>query len=386
MLGIIIGVGSVIVIISAGAGAQSLIVNEISSFGSNIFGVIPGAAAEDGPPASIMGIIVTTLKLDEVDDLKKIPHVEAVTAYVRGVNTITYQNQKTEGTFLGVNAEFLDVEAGDVTQGRFFTLEDVKSLARVIVLGSQIKQDLFGDSDPIGENVKIKKQNFKVIGVREELGTIAFENKDEQVYLPITTVQKLLLGINHVSMIRGKVDDAANIDFVIEEAKITIRHNHDIDNPLYDDFTVRSLNQALDIINSVTDALKFFLAGIAAISLLVGGIGIMNIMLVNITERTKEIGLRKSVGATRANILKQFLIEAITLTLLGGTIGIIGGVLFSWLIAIGAKAAGFDWDFIVTPASILLALGVSAAVGIIFGSYPANKAAKLEPIEALRSE
>ena len=149
MLGIIIGVGSVIVIISAGAGAQGLIVNELSSFGSNIFGVVPGAAADDGPPASIMGITVTTLKLEEVEDLKKIPHVLAVTGYARGVDTITYQNQKVDGTFLGVNAEFIEVEPGDVVQGRFFAVDDVKSSSRVVVLGSQIKQELFGDSDPL---------------------------------------------------------------------------------------------------------------------------------------------------------------------------------------------------------------------------------------------
>ena len=386
MLGIIIGVGSVIVIISAGAGAQGLIVNELSSFGSNIFGVVPGAAADDGPPASIMGITVTTLKLEEVEDLKKIPHVLAVTGYARGVDTITYQNQKVDGTFLGVNAEFIEVEPGDVIQGRFFAVDDVKSSSRVVVLGSQIKQELFGDSDPLGQSIKIKKQNFKVIGVREELGSIAFENKDEQVYIPITTVQKLLLGIKHVSMIRGKIDDADNVEFVMAEARQIIRQNHDIDDPQYDDFSVRSLNQAMDVITSVTDALKLFLVGIAAISLLVGGIGIMNIMLVNITERTKEIGLRKSVGATRANILKQFLIESTTLTLFGGILGILGGILFSWLIALGAQAAGFDWDFIVTIPSVLLALGVSAAVGIIFGSYPADKAAKMQPVEALRAE
>jgi len=386
MLGIIIGVGSVIVIISVGAGAQSLIVNELSSFGTDVFAVAPGAAADDGPPASVMGIVVTTLKLEEIDDLKKINHITAVTPYVRGIDTVTYQNQKTDATFLGVNGDFLSVEPGEVSEGRFFTDEESKSISKVAVLGSTVKKDLFGTGDAVGQSIKIKKHSFKVIGVREELGTIAFENKDEQIYLPIKAVQKLLLGINHVSMIRGKVDNPDNLPYVLEEIRATIRENHDIDDPTYDDFTARSIDQALNVIGSVTDAIRFFLAGITAISLLVGGIGIMNIMLVSVAERTKEIGLRKSVGATRSNILRQFLVESATLTLLGGLIGIIGGVLISYLVSVGATLAGFDWDFIVTVPSILLALGVSAGVGILFGSYPANKAAKLQPVEALRAE
>ena len=386
MLGIIIGVGSVIIIISVGAGAQSLIVNELSAYGTDLFAVLPGAAKEKGPPAAAMGIIVTTLKASEVKDIEKIPYVKNVTAYVKGTGTAIYGNQKAEVNFVGTTNEIVDVESLDIAQGRFFTREESKSLARVIVLGSQIKKDLFGDSDALGKNIKLKKYNFKVIGVMDHMGTKALENKDTQVYIPISTAQKLILGINHISMIRGKVDDAANLPFVTEEIKTVIRRHHNISNPLNDDFTVRSMDQAIDILGSITDALRFFLAGIAAISLLVGGVGIMNIMLVNITERTKEIGLRKSVGATPADILKQFLAESATLTVFSGSIGIIGGILFSWMISLAVRSAGYDWDFIVTLSSIVLAFGVSAAIGLIFGSYPAKKAAKMEPVEALRAE
>jgi len=386
MLGIIIGVGSVIVIMSVGAGAQSLIINEISSFGTNLFGVIPGAADDNGPPASVMGITVTTLKLKEVDDLEKIPHIEAITAYVRGVGTMSYQSQSTEATFVGVNASLLDVESIDMDYGRFFTVDEVKSMAKVVVLGYEIKQKLFGTDDPLGKTIKIKKHNFKVIGYLGQIGNVVFENKDTQVYIPVTTAQKIMLGINHVSIIRGKIDAIENNDFVISQVKSVLRKNHHINNSNNDDFSVKSLDQALDVITSITDSLKIFLAGIAAISLLVGGIGIMNIMLVNVAERTKEIGLRKSVGATTNDILIQFLTEAATLTLVGGIIGIIGGILFSWLIAVGTQSAGYEWDFIISSTSILLGLGVSAAVGLIFGSYPAKYAANLEPVEALRSE
>ncbi len=386
MLGIIIGVGSVIIIMSVGAGAQSLIVNEISSFGTNLFAVMPGSTSENGPPASVMGITVTTLKLKEINDIKKIPHVEAVSAYVRGTGTMSYQNQTSESTFVGVNASLPTVESIEINHGRFFTPDEVKSMARVVVLGYKVKTDLFGDNNPVGKNIKIKKHKFKVIGYLDTLGNVAFENKDTQVYIPITTAQKIMLGINHVSIIRGKVDNTENNDFVIKQVKKIIRQHHHISNSNNDDFTVRSLEQALSVITSVTDSLKLFLAGIAAISLIVGGIGIMNIMLVNVTERTKEIGLRKSVGATTNDILIHFLTESATLTLIGGSIGILIGVLLSWLIAISIKSIGYDWDFVVSWLSILLGLSVSISVGLIFGSYPAKQAADLEPVEALRTE
>ncbi len=387
MLGIIIGVSSVIIIISAGAGAQSLIINEINSFGSNIFGVLPGAAKEDGPPASVMGITVTTLKLKEIDDLKKIPHVTAVSAYVRGVGTLSYQGQKTDATFVGVNASLPQIENITLAHGRFFNPAEVASLAHVAVLGSQVKNDLFGqDSPAVGANIKIKRHTFKVIGVMAPMGNMAFDNKDALVYIPITTAQKIMLGINHVSLIRGKIDNADYTDFVINEVKKTIRRHHHINNPDNDDFSVRSMAQALSTLDSVTNALRFFLAGIAAISLIVGGIGIMNIMLVNVTERTKEIGLRKAVGATRYKILQQFLIESAAITLSGGLIGVLLGILISWLAALLIQHLGYAWEFKLSLISILIALSVSVLIGLVFGLYPANQAAKLEPVEALRDE
>lgn len=389
VLGIVIGIGSVIVIMSVGAGAQSLILNQVRSIGSDLVGVLPGAADEKGPPAGVFGITITTLKYDDAQalmDKNLVPNVTAVSAYVRGIDTITSPTESLEGDFLGVSATYLDVEDSKVATGRFFTLAEEKGLARVAVLGSKMKQDLFGDSDPLGQRIKIKRESFEVIGVMRERGSTFFSSQDSQVIVPVLSAQKLLLGINHLGFLRAKVDGAANVPAAIEDIKRVLRERHHITNPVDDDFTVRSTAQALDILGTVTDALRFFLAGIAALSLLVGGVGIMNIMLISVTERTREIGLRKAIGARRRDLLVQFLTEAVVMALLGGLVGVVGGVTFSGLIAVVAKAMGYEWQFIVSPVSVVLAFSVSAGIGIIFGFYPARRAAGLDPILALRYE
>lgn len=275
-----------------------------------------------------------------------------------------------------------------MAEGRFFTEEEERNLAKVVVLGSAVKDELFGDSDAVGQNIKIKKTSFKVIGVMKAKGKVAFQDLDKETFLPIRTLQKLILGIDHVSYIRVKVDSEENIHQAMEDIKITLREQHDISDQTgtSDDFTVRSAADALNIITTITDALRYFLAAMAALSLVVGGIGIMNIMLVSVTERTQEIGLRKAVGATNGDILTQFLIEAVTVTVLGGLIGIAGGSLISFLVSIVANALGYNWELVISLSSILLAVGVSMLIGLVFGIYPASKASKLEPITALQYE
>jgi putative ABC transport system permease protein len=391
MLGIIIGVASVIIIISVGAGAQSLILSQVKSLGTNLIGVMPGNSGDDAPPSSAMGIVITTLTYDDAESLKeknKAPNIVDIVSYAKGIGTLKWGSNSYDTSLSGCTRGYLGVEGGEVLKGRFFTDEEVRSMARVVVLGSLVKKELFGDSEAIGQRIKLKNHIFEVIGVMKERGTVAFQDYDDQVLIPIKTIQKLILGINHVSSIRVKVDNTENIERAIEDVKMILRERHDIEDMSGndDDFTVRSAAQALDMITTVTNALKFFLAAMAAISLVVGGIGIMNIMLVSVSERTREIGLRKAVGADNFNILLQFLEEAIVVTLIGGIIGIILGALVSFLISLVAVYLGYDWEFKVSIFSIILAVGVSTLIGLIFGIYPARKASKLEPVEALRYE
>lgn len=389
MLGIIIGVAAVIIIISVGGGAQSLILSQVKSLGTNLIGVLPGKSEESGPPASIMGIVITTLTYNDalaLADKKNAPNIVSVVAYAKGVATVSWRERSVDTNISGTTVGYLETENGEVEVGRFFNQEEERGLVKVAVLGSQVKEDLFGESDAVGQKMKIKREMFEVIGVMKKRGTVAFQNYDDQIFVPIFTAQKILLGINHVSLIRAKVDAKENINQAILNVEQTLRARHNIANPDNDDFSVRSSAQALDVLTQITNALTYFLAAIAAISLIVGGIGIMNIMLIAVTERTREIGLRKAVGANNQNILNQFLIEAITITGLGGLIGVIVGISISFLIAAGAHVLGYDWDFIISPLSIILALTISFVVGLVFGLYPAAKASKLHPIEALRYE
>ncbi len=389
MFGMIIGISSVIIIMSIGSSAQSLILDQIKSVGSNLVGVLPGATSEGGPPASVMGVTVTTLKYEDALALaqtENVPHALAAAAYVKGVATVSWRNRSVDTNINGTTASYLNVEDVAVAQGRFFTVEEERSIARVVVLGSEVDENLFEGQDPIGQLVRIKREQFKVIGVMAARGSAAFQNEDDQVFVPVSAAQKLLLGIDHLGYVRVKIDATENLEQSEDDIVATLREQHGITDPTQDDFTVRNMQQALDVFTSVTDALKFFLAAIAAIALLVGGIGIMNIMLVSVNERVHEIGLRKAVGAPRRSIMKQFLVETVVVAFGGGLIGIVIGALVSGIIAAVAQYLGYSWRFIVTPDSIAVASGVSIMIGLFFGLYPAYKASKLDPIEALRYE
>ena len=389
MLGIIIGVAAVIIIMSVGAGAQNLILAQVKTLGSDLITILPGGSEEMGPPASVMGIIVTTLTYDDAQAIKKeVAGLDGVGSYNRGFATLSWQSNKYDSNLNGVTSSYLEVEGGQLEIGRFFTQEEEKNLSKIIILGHTVKQELFGDQDAIGQRVKIKKNIFKVVGVMRERGTVAFQNYDDQVLMPLKTLQKLILNIDYLSNIRIKVKDINNMDNVVDEIKMFLRQRHDIrdQSGASDDFTVRNTADALDMLGIITNALRYFLTAMAALSLVVGGIGIMNIMLVSVYERTQEIGLRKAIGANNFNILTQFLAEAITVTLLGGIVGIILGILISFGISVIANFMDYDWKFIISPASIFVSVFVATFVGLVFGLYPARKASKLDPINALRYE
>lgn len=389
VLGIVIGVAAVILVMAIGASAQALIVAQVENVGSNLIVILPGASEEDGPPAQALGVVTTTLKNGDLEAIRKrgnVPHFSAVAGYVTGSAPIESAEESFETSFQGVSPSMLEVENMEVSEGRFFLSDEEENLSRSVVLGSERAEQLFPNRDPIGEMVRIRDIPFRVVGVLEERGSAGFSNPDVLIYLPLATSQKLLLGIDYLNFIRGKVDAAENIDRTKADTEILLRDRHDIGDDEESDFSVRSTDQALATLTDVTDILKYFLAAIAGISLLVGGIGIMNSMLISVSQRIREIGLRKAVGARPVHIVIQFLMESAFITLIGGVIGILFGILVAFVAALIIPALGYDWQFIVPPMSVALAFSVSLVVGFSFGLYPALKASRISPMEALRYE
>ena len=387
MLGIIIGITSFILIKSVGAGAQGLILDLVKKQGSNLIGVLPGASDEKGPPASAFGINITTLTNADADAIGRVvPGISAVSGYVRGSENLTVGTESRTTPFTGVAASYLQVEDGEVSSGRFFTSEEDSGLSRVMVLGGTVSEELFGESDPVGESVQFNGEKYTIIGVFKKRGASLFADQDGTVFIPLLTAQKTVLGIHYLSFLRAKVGDPEDIDGAMEDVRQLLRERHHINDASQDDFSVRNTQQALGILTSITGALTLFLTAIAAISLVVGGIGIMNIMYVSVSERTYEIGLRKAVGAHNADILNQFLVEAIVVTILAGALGIIFGSLLSFVVAVVARGMGFEWELIISASSIGIAFAIAAAIGVFFGVFPARTASKLTPIEALRYE
>jgi len=389
ILGIIIGIASVIIVMAIGASAQQLVLDQVSKTGSNLIGVLPGAQIEKGPPASVLGIVTTTLKNSDLNAIlqeKNVPNIAAASGYVSGVATAKFQSNSEEASYQGVSASFLDVENVSLGSGRFFTQDEDAGLSRVAVLGVNQAEDLFPNQDPLGKVLTLKDVNFVVIGILAKRGSTASSNSDDMIYVPLQTAQKLLLGIDYLNFMRVKVNSADNIDRAAADIEITLRIRHGFKNATDDDFAVENTVQALSTLTSVTNVLKYFLAGIAAISLLVGGIGIMNIMLISVHQRIREVGLRKAVGARTRHIITQFLVESIFITFIGGILGIFFGILLSFLASIIINALGYTWQFIISFGSIILATSVSILIGVVFGLYPAIKASKISPIEALRYE
>lgn len=383
MLGIIIGISSVIVMVAIGQGAQGAIQSSIESIGSNLVLVTPGA--QRGPGFQVSAGRGTSRSLTQTDAdavIKEVTLAKAVAPELSGRYQITSKGKNTNTSVIGTTADYQTVRAITVEEGNFIAEKDVRSLARVAVLGPTTRNDLFGEgADAIGQQIRIKGLVFRVIGVTKAKGGTGFGNQDDQIYIPLSSAQKLLAGDSYVTTISAQAADTNSMTALQNEITDLLLSRHKIKDPAQADFSV--LNQA-DIVataSSVTGTFTILLAAVAGISLVVGGIGIMNMMLTTVTERTREIGLRKAIGAEEKDIRLQFLIEAVALTGIGGIIGIILG----WAISAGVTYSGL-LQTSVSLYSVILAFSVSAVIGIAFGYYPARRAAKLNPIQALRYE
>lgn len=396
-LGIVIGIATVIIVLSAGAGFRSFINYQIEQFGSNAIYVetrIPPttksrAAGSGGGTSSNQAnqaVQITTLKSKDVEDVRRLPGVLGAYGAVIGQKAVAY-GQIQKNTFIfGSSSDRFVIDKGKLAAGRPYTEQEELALAQVAVLGHDLAQDLFGNDNPIGKTVRIANLNFQVIGVYERRGSFGFSNDDQQAFIPLSTAQKKLLGIDHLLYMVAQAKDGNRTAPLVEDMRVLLRQNHAITDPAKDDFTVQNQAQSLETFNTILKGVTFLLIAVAAISLLVGGVGIMNIMYVVVTERIAEIGLKKAVGAKPKDILLEFLVEAVLLTLAGGVLGILAGAGFAWVVSIAANAFGFPWAFSVPPSGIVLGLGVAGGIGLVFGVFPARRASKLDPIEALRYE
>jgi putative ABC transport system permease protein len=383
ILGIVIGIGSVIAMISIGQGAQGSITSSIEAIGSNLIIVTPGAQRTTGSKVNTGRGFAQTLTQDDADAIAaEVSGIKATSPEVSRRYQITTKTTNTNTSVIGSVPDYAIVHKVNMATGSFITTQAMASYAKVAVLGPTTRDDLFGEgTDPTGQVIKINKIEFKIIGVTTSKGGTGMNNQDDMVWVPITTAQRFLSGQKYVSTVNIEAQDAESMTSVQEQVTSLLLSRHKISDATSADFTVLNQADILATASSVTNTFTFLLAAIAGISLLVGGIGIMNMMLTTVTERTREIGLRKAVGGKNRDITMQFLAEAIMLTLIGGIVGTALGWVLAWAVT---KFASITTS--VSLSSVLLAFGVSAGIGLIFGYYPASRAAKLSPIEALRYE
>ncbi len=382
MLGIIIGVASVIAMIAIGQGSKKSIQDEMSDMGTNLIFAMPGSEQRGG--VHLGSTDAQSMRLSDVEAVKnECTAISAVSPQVRSSGQLVLGNKNWPTTIYGVNERFLDIRKYKLESGRIFSEREVKTYAKVCLVGQTIIENLFNEGvDPIGQTIRFNNIPFKIIGVLEEKGENGMgQDQDDMLLAPYTTVQKRILSITHIQGIFASAKAEDMNDLAIEQLTETLRRTHQIKDGEEDDFRVMSQSELVQTFTSVSDMMTALLGAIAGISLLVGGIGIMNIMYVSVTERTKEIGLRLSVGGRERDIMMQFLVESILLSISGGSIGIVLGVLASKLIS-----SIMSWPVVITTSSVILSFAVCSAIGIFFGWYPARKAAGLNPIDALRYE
>ena len=395
MLGIVIGVGAVIALVAAGAGAQAEVAERFESLGANMLTISPGAmffrgisfGSASAASLTFGSASAASLTNDDVEAIASLAtSISAIAPeYSARGQQVAYSGENYQTTVLGVTSEYLTVANWQIDRGRFIESLDLTNRAKVVVLGATVVEELFGDLvDPLGKMVKINRQNYQIVGLMAAKGVGGFQNLDDQVFIPLSTAQLKFGGAGNTSLenINVQVASADKMERAQAELAAILRASHGLASGQDDDFTIQNQTQMVETVQETTETFTVLLGSIAAISLLVGGIGVMNIMLVSVTERTREIGIRKAVGAKRRDIMAQFLVEAMALSFLGGLIGVLAGYGGAQLVTplMGGTRA------VVTPDSVVMALGVSIAVGLFFGLYPASRAAALNPIDALRFE
>ena len=380
MLGIIIGVAAVIALVSIGNGVKQDIEDSISSLGSNLLVVMPGAPRTPGVRPSQGSM--KSLKISDYEAIAKLEGVKAASPMTNGSYVVIYQNKNWTTSVAGVNANFQDVNNWTMTSGRFFSDKNVQNRERVAVVGQTVVKNLFADEDPVGKEIRVKNIPFRVIGVLKSKGNGTMGNdQDDTVLIPYTTSMERVEGIDYLRRVYVVAKDDEGIDRLQADIENLLRVRHNIKDTNLDDFNIQNMKSIMETVAQTTGTFTLFLGAVAAISLVVGGIGIMNIMLVSVTERTREIGVRKALGATYSVIVTQFLIEAVVISLMGGFIGIAFGIGASKVIGMVS-----GMSTIVSVPTIIMSFAFSMAIGLIFGIYPARKAAKLNPIDALHYE
>ena len=380
MLGIIIGVAAVIALVSIGNGVKQDIEDSISSLGSNLLVVLPGAPRTPGARSSQGSM--KSLKISDYEAIAKLEGVKAASPMTNGSYVVIYQNKNWTTSVAGVNSNFQDVNNWTMTSGRFFSDKNVQNRERVAVVGQTVVKNLFADEDPVGKEIRVKNIPFRVIGVLKSKGNGTMGNdQDDTVLIPYTTSMERVEGIDYLRRVYVVAKDDGGIDRLQADIENLLRVRHNIKDTNLDDFNIQNMKSIMETVAQTTGTFTLFLGAVAAISLVVGGIGIMNIMLVSVTERTREIGVRKALGATYSVIVTQFLIEAVVISLMGGFIGIAFGIGASKVIGMVS-----GMSTIVSVPTIIMSFAFSMAIGLIFGIYPARKAAKLNPIDALHYE
>ncbi len=389
ILGIVIGITAIMLVVSLGAGAQALILGQIQGLGTQTIAVIPGRAPSG--PSDITSLYSDSLKPKDIvalENKSNVPGLKAIMPVVFGAESAFYGSNAYQISIFGATELMADIFDLRPKEGYFFDKNDVDSRADVVVIGSKVANHLFDNGiDPLNQKIKIKGKNFRVVAVLPPTGGGSLFNFDDMALVPYTTAQDYIMGTKYFNRLIIEANDGASVSLTADDVRITLRESHGITDSSKDDFFVQTQQDLANRLSTITSALTWFLVAVASIALFVGGVGIMNIMLVSVTERTREIGLRKALGATDRDILSQFLLEAVLLTAIGGLVGILLGAFLAFVIALGlSKGLGLNWQFVFPWNGAFLGLGVSALVGLIFGGYPARQASRKSPIEALRYE